>query len=204
MAAISSIGRPVSKIIVLTNEKFKQQFEDWAKNKGSRNLQIVSDGSQSEENKPGAVGALAALGTIEEMLIVAGDNLTTDNLADFIEYFNEKHSPVIALYRAAQRDQLTRGSVATIDSSGKITDFKEKPANPEGDLVGAVIYAFPPNIRNRLMEYIELQLPRDEPGRFIEWLHKKEPVYGYVLRETVWDIGTIDSYNKINKMFSTS
>jgi len=48
----------------------------------------------------------------------------------------------------------------------------------------------------RLKEYMKLGLPNDEPGRFIEWLHKVEPVYGYTLKYYLWDIGTLESYRK--------
>jgi NDP-sugar pyrophosphorylase family protein len=50
---------------------------------------------------------------------------------------------------------------------------------------------------------LKLQLPTDETGRFIEWLHKIEPVYGFILKEIVWDIGTIEAYEEINDVFST-
>ena len=48
----------------------------------------------------------------------------------------------------------------------------------------------------RLKEYMKLGLPNDEPGRFIEWLHKVEPVFGYMLKGNFWDIGTLDSYKE--------
>jgi len=41
----------------------------------------------------------------------------------------------------------------------------------------------------------------DEPGRFIEWLHKIEPVYGYMLKDYLWDIGTQKSYEVAERFF---
>jgi NDP-sugar pyrophosphorylase family protein len=49
---------------------------------------------------------------------------------------------------------------------------------------------------------LQLGLATDEPGRFIQWLHKQEPVYGYMLEDYLWDIGTIESYKAADKFFS--
>jgi NDP-sugar pyrophosphorylase family protein len=46
-----------------------------------------------------------------------------------------------------------------------------------------------------------LGLATDEPGRFIEWLHKQEPVFGFMLKDYLWDIGTIDSYRTADEFF---
>lgn len=35
---------------------------------------------------------------------------------------------------------------------------------------------------------------RDVTGKFIEWLHKLEPIYGHVLNGYWRDIGTVDQY----------
>jgi NDP-sugar pyrophosphorylase family protein len=40
------------------------------------------------------------------------------------------------------------------------------------------------------------------PGRLVEWLYKKEPVYGYMLKDYLWDIGTHEAYKKCNQRFS--
>jgi NDP-sugar pyrophosphorylase family protein len=81
-----------------------------------------------------------------------------------------------------------------LGEENRIVAFVEKPEAAFTDLVGAVVYAFPTRVKDRIVEYAGLGLPKDEPGRLIEWLHKVEPVYGYMLKGTVWDIGTPDSY----------
>jgi len=164
----------------------------------------LPDNSQSEEEKLGAVRALADIVTKinEDMLVVAGDNLTTDNLKGFLHFFHEKHAPIIALYHAENIDEARSRATITIDKEGKIVEFIEKPSNPKTTLVGACIYALPSKTRDRLKQYLKLGLPTDEPGRFIEWLHKQESVYGYMLKDYLWDIGTLESYHAADKFFS--
>ena len=138
----------------------------------------------------------------EEVLIVPGDNLFTDDLQGFLRFFSEKHAPTIALYHAKSVDETRKGSSVAVDEDGRVLEFVEKPVRPKTTLVGASIYAFPAGIHRRFGEYLGLGLDASEPGRFIEWLHKQESVYGYLFRNCVWDIGTLDSYRATDEFFS--
>jgi glucose-1-phosphate thymidylyltransferase len=200
---ISSSSQTISKIMLLTNSRSEAQFQAWARGKELRNIEVVSDGSLKEDEKPGAVGALALIAPRidQDFLVIAGDCTYPDGIDGLLEYFHREGSAVIGLYRAKDASQTRRGSTVQMGKGNIITDFVEKPENPTSDLVGAVVYAFPHRIKNRLIEYCDLQLPRDEPGRFIQWLCKKETVYGCLLDGVVLDIGTVEAYNDANKAF---
>ena len=192
----------VSEVWVLTNERFKGQFEKWAEKYPLLSIKIISDGSSDEFEKPGAVGAMAKIAPLidGDFLVMAGDCIYEDDLDGFLGFFVNMGKPVVAVYQAVEIDQVKRGSAVILDVYGRISSFIEKPENPSTSLVGAVIYAFPSWVKNRLVEYVGLGLPRDEPGRFIEWLHRVEEVYGYVLKGNVWDIGTLEAYLKAEDM----
>jgi len=194
----------ITRIIISTNLRFQPQFLSWLKTRKNPNIELMPDDSRKEEEKLGAVRALADIAAKinEDMLVIAGDNLTTDNLKGFLHFFNEKHAPTIALYHAENIDEAGGGATVSVDNQGRILEFIEKPSNPKTTLVGACIYALPTKTCDRLKQYLELRLPTDEPGRFIEWLHKQEPVYGYMLKDYLWDIGTLESYQAADKFFS--
>ena len=84
-------------IIVSTNKLFQDDFEVWAADK---DVELVIENSTREEEKLGAVRALAeVVKTInDEMLVVAGDNLFSFSLDGFLEYYKQKNAPVTALY----------------------------------------------------------------------------------------------------------
>jgi len=191
----------LNRIMVLTNSRFKGQFEDWAVKWVRLNLEVVSDGSTCEYEKPGAVGALAKVTHMigEDFLVVAGDCIYEDDLAGFVEFFKSKRLTTVGVYRAEHVSQIKRGSTVLLDRDNRIVAFVEKPETPLSGLVGAVVYAFPLKIKDRIVEYVGLGLPRDEPGRLIEWLHRVEPVYGYMLKGSVWDIGTPESYGEAER-----
>jgi len=200
-----SLNPPISKIIFSTNLRFQPQFQEWLKANKYNGIELVPDNSLREEEKPGAVRSLANLlmriGE-EDVLVLAGDNLFTDDLFGLLRFFDEKRASTIALYYAKSLDEARRGATATIDENGRILEFVEKPLHPETTLVGACVYVFPAGIGKRFQEYLGLGEPTDEPGRFIEWLYKQEPVYGYMLKDYLWDIGTVESYKAANEFFS--
>jgi glucose-1-phosphate thymidylyltransferase len=203
---ILKVSPPVKKIIVSTNLRFQPQFEGWLEAKGYGNVEFVPDKTMDEHEKIGAVRALSNVASTinEDFLVLAGDNLFVDELDGLIRFFNEKHSPVVALYSDRDRDLggAKKGATVILDDDKRIVEFVEKPENPKTTLVGACLYAFPSRISKRLREYVELGLPQDEPGRFIEWLHRVEPVYGYMLKDYLWDIGTLESYRAADIFFS--
>jgi hypothetical protein len=116
-----------------------------------------------------------------------------------IRAFKDKSCVTVALYDVGNRELAKQYSTAIMDPEGRIVDFREKPDNPETTLVGTCIYILPQRTLSRLNEYLIEAADRDNPGRFIAWLCKREPVYGHVLDGCWWDIGTIGQYNEANQ-----
>jgi glucose-1-phosphate thymidylyltransferase len=201
---LASLDPPMRRIVLSTNLKFQLQFEKWLETSQNYNIELMPEKSSCEEEKFGAVRALADIVenvAPEDVLVLAGDNLFTDKLGNFIRFFCEKYAPTVALYHARNLAETKKGSTVEVDEDGRILEFKEKPAHPRTTLVGACVYAFPAGINRRFGEYLQSGLATDEPGRFIEWLHKQEPVFGFMLKDYLWDIGTIDSYRAADEFF---
>jgi len=193
----------VERIVISTNLRFEECFRRWLNTKNYQYVEIVVDKSRCEEEKPGAVKALAEITSNihSDCLIIAGDNLFTTSLKGIIDFYREKSSSIVALYDVKNRDLAKHYATVLLDEEGRIIDFEEKPQQPRTTLIGTCIYIFPKRILSRIKEYVEEGLEKDQPGRFIEWLHRRESVYGYVLDGYWWDIGTKESYIEANKFF---
>jgi glucose-1-phosphate thymidylyltransferase len=195
----------VQEITVSTNMKFKSHFENWIMESGRKNVELVVEESRSEREKLGAVKALARLtsGMRGDYVVVAGDNLFTGSLKGMMEAYRRLNSPIIGLYDVRNFELAKSYSTVVVDSSFRISEFIEKPENPKTTLIGTCLYILPETSLRRLEEYVQIGLNADAPGRFIEWLCVKEPVYGYLLEGVWWDIGTIQSYNEAKRYFSS-
>ena len=77
----------VDEYIVISNHKFAQHFEVWAKIKAYK-ITVVDDGTETNETRLGAVKdiqyAIDKLGIDDDMLVIAGDNVLDFSLTKFI------------------------------------------------------------------------------------------------------------------------
>jgi glucose-1-phosphate thymidylyltransferase len=134
----------IDAIIISTN--LKSHFEAWIKGKHIDRIEIVAENSRCEDEKLGAVGALAELASRLEpdgYLIVAGDNIFTAGIRGMIDFYKQKKAPVIAVIKARSMEDVVRGSSVVLEKSMKIAMFEEKPTKPKSMLIGACIYALP-------------------------------------------------------------
>ena len=91
----------VDEYVVISNHKFAEYFEAWAKEKAQK-ITVVDDGTSTNETRLGAVCdiqfAIDKLGLDDDMLVIAGDNVLDFSLTRFIEYAREKGASAIMRY----------------------------------------------------------------------------------------------------------
>src|SRR6266487_6104933 len=134
LAPIGVIGR----VYVVTNAKFAGHFQRWADGyratKSKLDFTIVNDGSTDDSNKLGAIGDLNLVITREkvddDLVVVAGDNLFSESLEPFGRFCREKNAPVLGVYDVGDLEHVKKYNSITIDSTGRITFFEEKPKQP--------------------------------------------------------------------------
>jgi glucose-1-phosphate thymidylyltransferase len=192
----------VAPILISVNLRFREQFDTWIQSRRLSKASLIVEGAMREEEKPGAVAALARMteNTHDDCLIVAGDNLFTSSLEPLIERFRSTRCPVMGIYNLEDKELAKHYSTISLDSDGRIIRFVEKPRDPESSLIGTAIYILPHEILPKLQDFARTSADRDSPGRFIEWLYTKQPTYGVVLGGQWWDIGTLDEYTKVNRL----
>ena len=189
----------LDKIIVSTNLKFEKDFKKWMRKYRDAPLELSVEPSRGEEEKPGAVRALYLLASklSDDCLIIAGDNIFTFSLKALVEKYKRLRAPLIALYDVGSLELAKNYGVVEVDSELRIIGFEEKPADPKSSLVSTGIYIYPREVVPVMKSYLEEGGGADRLGDFIEWLHKRTPVYGYIVRGEWWDIGTIETYREV-------
>ncbi len=200
----------IDGIIVTTNNFYESNFKYWLQchPQNPKNIKIVSDNTKTEKEKLGAVATLQFIIQSQglddqELLVVAGDNIFEFSLNDFVNYYKKCNQPVIALCDLANKDknELKRYGLAVIDDQQKVISFQEKPQEPQSSCVATGCYIYPGYIQNYLKAYLADKNNPDAPGYFVEWLHKRVDVYGFVPAKTWYDIGSMESYDQVNDYF---
>lgn len=196
----------IDEILVVTNNKFFYQFEDWAANtSSSMPLSVISDHTMSNDDRLGQIGDIRL--AIEEgkaegdVLIISSDNLFNFSLMPMYEMFMEKKASVIALYDVGSVEEAKKMGVVGIDGQGKVIAFEEKPEKPKSTLCSCGIYFYPAGIIPLFAKYTKEGNDPDRMGNFLEWLIKRETVYGHVFREKWFDIGSFESLGKAREEF---
>jgi len=167
---------------------------------------IVNDRSTDDTNKLGAIGDLHLVLSREkvddDIIVVAGDNLFSQSLQDFGKFAREKGAPVLAVYDVGNLEEIKKYNSITIDPEGKITFFEEKPRNPASTLTGIALYYYPRASVPMIRKYIAEGNNPDQPGRLIQWLYPRQPVYTWRVPGLWYDIGSKESLEEANRVFA--
>jgi glucose-1-phosphate thymidylyltransferase len=79
-----------------------------------------------------------------------------------------------------------------VDENDRVTNFFEKPENPPTTLCATATYLYKRDHARLVETYLDAGNPPDQPGNFVAWLHKREPVYAYRFEGDWRDIGDRD------------
>jgi glucose-1-phosphate thymidylyltransferase len=200
----------LDRIYVVTNAKFASHFQKWSDEyratKSKLDFTVVNDGSTDDSNKLGAIGDLHLVLTREkvddDVIVVAGDNLFSEKLSDFGRYCREKKAPVLAVYDVGDLEQIKKYNSISLDGDGRITFFEEKPKNPASTLTGIALYFYPKATIPKIKQYVAEGNNPDQPGRLIQWLYTREPVYTWKVPGLWYDIGSKETLEEANKIFA--
>ncbi len=197
----------IDSLVVVSNDKFFKNFEDWKNSSKSRlEITVLNDNTTDDTNKLGAVGdirfAIDTLKIDDDVLIMAGDNIFTFKLKDYYNYYLEKASDMILTKEINSISDLKRMANVTLDDDGKVLDMVEKPENPKSNIAAFASYIYKKETLPLITEYLEAGNNPDAPGFFPSWLHKVKDVYAYTFEGECYDIGTPESYKEVNEIFA--
>jgi glucose-1-phosphate thymidylyltransferase len=199
----------IDRIYVVTNAKFASQFQAWADDyratKAKLNFTVVNDGSTDDTNKLGAIGDIHFVLTRErvddDIIVVAGDNLFSQKLEGFGTFCREKNAPVLALYDVGNLEEIKKYNSISSGADGRITFFEEKPKNPTSTLTGIALYFYPRHAIPLINQYMEEGNNPDQPGRLVQWLYTRTPVFTWRVPGVWYDIGSKETLEEANQIF---
>jgi glucose-1-phosphate thymidylyltransferase len=200
----------IDRVYIVTNDKFAASFQKWADDyratKALIDFTIINDGSTDDTNKLGAIGDLHLVVTREKLdddiIVVAGDNLFSEPLTDFGRFCREKNAPVLAVYDVGSLEDIKKYNAISFDSTGKITFFEEKPKQPTSTVTGIALYYYPKATLPFIEQYIAEGNNPDQPGRFVQWLYTRTPVYVWQVPGLWYDIGSKETLEEANRIFA--
>jgi glucose-1-phosphate thymidylyltransferase len=181
----------VDEVHVVTNARKAPAFHKWGQ---GREVIIHDDGTTSNDDRLGAIGdmlfVLEQASLDDDLLVIAGDNLFEFRLTDLVAFWQSKGvASAVAVRDVGSLELASHYGVVELDGDGLMHSFIEKPADPVSSLAATATYVFHRDHARLIKAYLDGEHGSDQPGRFVGWLHRHEPVYGWVFHETWFDIG---------------
>lgn len=195
----------VDEYVVISNHRFAEHFEDWAKTKKQK-ITVVDDMTSTNETRLGAVRdiqyAIDQLQLDDDMLVIAGDNVLDFSLTKFVQYAEEKKTSCIMRYYEASEQKLTKCGVVEVDTSDRIIGMEEKPAQPKSHWCCPPFYYYSREDVKLVAEGIRSGCGVDAPGSFIAWLCTQTLVHAMEMPGRRYDIGNLESYEQVQKTYT--
>jgi len=187
----------IEDVYISTNERFAADFENYVDEQGYAKPELSVEDTSDEDEKFGVVGALAQLidreGLEDDLLIIAGDNMVGFDISDFVDFFEDKESPVLAAYDVGDRERAKSYGLVELDGD-EVVNFQEKPEDPNTTLASIACYAFPADVLPQFDTYLADDQNPDEPGWFLQWLQDRQSVYAFTFEDVWFDIGEAVAY----------
>ena len=198
----------LNEVILVTNDKFYNVFEQWSKQQRSFPclITIINDKTKTPEDRLGSIGdidfVLKNTKIEDDMLVIGSDNLFDYNIDDYVRFARQRSPSVtVGLYDINNLSEAAKFGVVKLGKGGKIASFEEKPEKPKSSLVAMCFYYLPKNSFRLIGEYLRESKKSDKAGDYINWLCQKNDVYGFKFTGNWYDIGSIEAYKEAQEKF---
>lgn len=194
----------IQEIFVVTNEKFYNDFVSWQQSrKSKKRITIINDKTKENGARLGAIGdidyVIETQHAYDDLLVIAGDNLFSFGIEDFVKFFDQKQTTLVALFDTQDKKTIA-GRLGCVESDKfqRVVNFEEKPEKPKTTLAATACYIFPREDLHFIREAISQQ-HFDRPGELIKFISLQKPVYAYQFSGYWYDVGTPEEYALVNK-----
>ena len=193
----------IDQYIVVSNHKFAPIFRKWAD--GRSEITVIDDGTSTNETRLGAVRdiqlGISSCGIDDHLLVMAGENLLSFSLKEYLDYFEEKGTTCIMRYFEPAAARLRKSGVVEVDSDGLILSMEEKPSEPKSHWCCPPFYIYRKEDLKLVDTGIEEGCGVDAPGSFIAWLCNRTAVHAWEMPGRRYDIGNLESYKEVQSIF---
>jgi glucose-1-phosphate thymidylyltransferase len=190
----------IDKIIIVTNQNFYKNFEDWKRNfTYNKAITIINDGTTSNETRLGAIKdiqlAIKKENINDDVFILGGDTIIGIDYKDLFRLFKDKNASVTVGTDCHSLDIARQHGIIGVNKDNLIIDFEEKPQNPKSTLLAPCIYMIKRDELELIDRYLESSPKSDAPGYFLEYFIKQTNFYALLTdAKNYHDIGNLRAY----------
>ncbi len=165
----------IDEHIIVTNHKFANRFEEWAKQQHyTKPITIIDDGTTSNETRLGAVCdllfAIEQKNINDDILVVAADNILQFSFQGFVDFALKKNSSCIMCHKEPDINRLRRTGVVELDNNMRVIGMEEKPEQPKSHWAVPPFYVYLRQDLDLIKSSVEQGCGKDAPGNLAHFL----------------------------------
>ena len=196
----------IDNVYIVTNHKFARNFCDWCDGYSGRlKISVLDDGTIDNDNRLGAIGdmnfVIKQKNIKNDIFVLASDNIFRFSLKDMIKLFYSSGCDTISAHYIENLEELKSMGVLKLDEENFVTEFTEKPDNPQSHYGVPPFYVYRKETLELVDRYLEEGNNPDAPGNFVPWLITKTKVKAFTFDEMIMDIGTPKAYEEAQQIF---
>ncbi len=195
----------ITEHVIVTNHKFAPIFEQWAAEQNySKPITIIDDGSTTNDNRLGAVCDLLLvleslpkqgdLEGLDDLLVVAADNLLFFSFREFVKFAKEKGTSCIMCHEQRSIEKLQRTGVVELDASNRVLGMEEKPEVPKSHWAVPPFYIYLKKDLDLVRHSVENGCGKDAPGNLAHYMVEHTTMHAWPMSAGRFDIGSLDTY----------
>ena len=195
--------------IIVSNHKFISIFREWlegARLRYRKPITLIDDGSTDNEHRIGAVKdlilALDTSGVEDDILVAAADNVLDFSFGGFVAYFQQKQTSLIMCHYEPSVAALQKTGVVTLDADNRVLQMEEKPREPKSHWAVPPFYLYRREELGLIRSAIDNGCKYDAPGNLAHFLTTRTTLHAYEMPGHRYDIGDVDSYERIKTQFA--
>lgn len=190
----------VDRVILVTSRRFYLQFDEWLKHTHPK-VAIVCDGTHDDVDKLGAVAdlsfALRSAVVVDDIMVIAPDNLFTQSLDGFVNVCKQETVPVVGTYDV-ERTERARNYGVVYRKAGRVT-VVEKPDNPPATTVAVALYYYPVSYLTAIHSYVAAGKNLDAPGHLLAHFAQLGPIRTWPVPGLWFDIGSKEALDEATR-----
>ena len=210
----------ITEHVIVTNHRFTPIFEEWVKTpSGSpclggrlvgvggrykKPITIIDDGSTANDNRLGAVRDLLLvleslpkqgdLEGLDDMLVVAADNLLFFSFQEFVDFAKAKGTSCIMCHEQPSIEKLQRTGVVELDENNRVLGMEEKPQEPKSHWAVPPFYIYRKEDLDLVRHSVENGCGKDAPGNLAHYMVEHTTMHAWPMSAGRFDIGSLDTY----------
>ena len=195
----------ITEHVIVTNHKFAPIFEQWAAEQNySKPITIIDDGSTTNDNRLGAVCDLLLvleslpkqgdLEGLDDLLVVAADNLLFFSFQEFVDFAKEKGTSCIMCHEQRSIEKLQRTGVVELDANNRVLGMEEKPEVPKSHWAVPPFYIYLKKDLDLVRHSVENGCGKDAPGNLAHYMVEHTTMHAWPMSAGRFDIGSLDTY----------